>query len=771
MRTHAGRRRRRRRLAVAAAFAALLVVLAVVGDFWRRSVLETRRAEATHLLTLAREHFLDGPTEALAYATASLELMDSRQARSSAVRALWAGPPARVLDHQPDWSTGFVTHAFSPDGQWLAIGGIGNEYVLVYGAEGGRPLMLGGHTVGTAGGIDCAWTAEGLLVTGHWTEGRVRVWSMPKGSLVNTIDLGGPAWWQVGEKHLLAEVDFSPLEDSSHVKLRRWALPYGEAEDLGSIDWTALGAASSCFNPNGREWIYAKGDGVYSRPLPMTDSSSDRLIARHPSGGVEVGAWRRPKGFWSGDSAGGVTLWALRQGETFTSRTLPVPETASGWLLPDLSGRWTVRNSSSPNVGQRLLVWDRDALSVAQPWPLTTPNFASTFTDLIDFHPAGNWIVAATSMVGRSTMWPLSTPRALEVHVGFGYVRFSPDGQYLMVYSGANVLRLCSVPKNDVSQVVDVPIPHPTTATSAAVAAFDANGEHVLLTGWGPDLSVVSLTGGEPIALAGFPPTDRITRAAGFSPSGRLVAAASRESATQPTLRVWDLETGKTWAFDQSSDPDGFPGVWANSLGFASETVLYTSGGNGLYKWDVMTGAHEQILEPPPGGIVIMRLTADGQHMLTFKIGPDYNRLSEPVELHDLTTGDVSSLEIQGTGSVALSPDGSTWASGEEDGVVRVGRVDGGEPHLLLGHTGRVSQCEISPDSRWVATFGRQDKILRLWPMPDLSKPPLHTLPREELIAKLKSLTNLRAVRDEDSPTGWSLEIGPFPGWETVPTW
>jgi len=55
--------------------------------------------------------------------------------------------------------------------------------------------------------------------------------------------------------------------------------------------------------------------------------------------------------------------------------------------------------------------------------------------------------------------------------------------------------------------------------------------------------------------------------------------------------------------------------------------------------------------------------------------------------------------------------------------------------------------------------------------MPDLSKPPLHTLPHDELIAKLKTLTNLRVVRDEESATGWKLEVGPFPGWETVPTW
>jgi hypothetical protein len=55
--------------------------------------------------------------------------------------------------------------------------------------------------------------------------------------------------------------------------------------------------------------------------------------------------------------------------------------------------------------------------------------------------------------------------------------------------------------------------------------------------------------------------------------------------------------------------------------------------------------------------------------------------------------------------------------------------------------------------------------------MPDLSKPPLYTLPHDELIAKLYSLTNIRVVRDEAEPSGWKLEIGPFPGWAEVPEW
>ncbi len=87
-----------------------------------------------------------------------------------------------------------------------------------------------------------------------------------------------------------------------------------------------------------------------------------------------------------------------------------------------------------------------------------------------------------------------------------------------------------------------------------------------------------------------------------------------------------------------------------------------------------------------------------------------------------------------------------------------------------FGHEGVVEYVAISPDRRWVASTG-EDDTLRLWPMPDLDQPPLHTLPHDELIAKLKSLTNLRVVRDPGSAVGWKVDLDHFPGWKDVPTW
>ena len=144
----------------------------------------------------------------------------------------------------------------------------------------------------------------------------------------------------------------------------------------------------------------------------------------------------------------------------------------------------------------------------------------------------------------------------------------------------------------------------------------------------------------------------------------------------------------------------------------------------------------------------------------------------EQLLLFDLVEGTSRRITSHGSrlGKVSrVDPSGRILVTGDIDGVVRVGPVTGEEPHLLIGHEGFITGLAVSPDGRWIASAS--DESVRLWPMPDLTKPPLHTLPREELIAKLKTLTNLRVVRDPESSTGWTFTYDPFPGWETEPTW
>jgi WD40 repeat protein len=204
-------------------------------------------------------------------------------------------------------------------------------------------------------------------------------------------------------------------------------------------------------------------------------------------------------------------------------------------------------------------------------------------------------------------------------------------------------------------------------------------------------------------------------------------------------------------------------------MGFLDETTAYTSGWAGLRRWDLDKGRSERVaadvdfidfLDPA------RRLALTGAPM------PGREAKScRQLQVRDLVSGETRAVGPPGV-CVSAPPAavaGEVFAVAGPDGVL-VGHISGDTAHLLVGHEGSVDRVAVSPDGRWVASSG-EDNTLRLWAMPDLSKPPLHTLPHDELLARLKSLTNLRVVRAPEAPAGWKIEIGPFPGWRDVPTW
>jgi len=266
-----------------------------------------------------------------------------------------------------------------------------------------------------------------------------------------------------------------------------------------------------------------------------------------------------------------------------------------------------------------------------------------------------------------------------------------------------------------------------------------------------------------------------------LDPTGRFLAvyAGSAGHPDQNSIRILDLATGEERTLD--THPKG--GERCEKAGSANEGIavpvwlqdgrLVSDGDAGLRVWDLATST-SHLLRP------CRKSSPEGFGLCA---SPD----SRLVLRHDYAdvTGSVSSLsvfdlasratrEITSHGnmlwSFALGTRGAILVTGDKNGVVRVGSINGEEPHLLFGHTGPVMSVAVSPDERWIASGG-DDGMIRLWPMPDLSKPPLHTLPHDQLLTKLKSLTNLRAVRDPASDTGWKIEFGPFPGWKDVPTW
>ncbi len=256
------------------------------------------------------------------------------------------------------------------------------------------------------------------------------------------------------------------------------------------------------------------------------------------------------------------------------------------------------------------------------------------------------------------------------------------------------------------------------------------------------------------------------------------MAAAYGAGEGDRTLRVWDLETGATRAFDLPQPAPSLAGAKSPPLGtifkltFAGESTIYSAGWEGVRRWDLALGRQELVIAPPTrDDSVEMVLRPDRGVAVTRWASESAIDSGAPVAVHDLARR--SSRLLPGFGSLVLSmdldPTGRVLVTADRDGILRVGRLSGGEPHLLVGHKGGATAI-VSPDLKWIASAG-EDNTLRLWPMPDLDRPPLHALPQRDLVATLKSLTNLRAVRDARAPTGWKIEAGPFPGWRDVPTW
>jgi WD40 repeat protein len=236
-------------------------------------------------------------------------------------------------------------------------------------------------------------------------------------------------------------------------------------------------------------------------------------------------------------------------------------------------------------------------------------------------------------------------------------------------------------------------------------------------------------------------------------------------------VRVWDLHSEEVRVLDAAD------GVAIRGLEFTDDGDLWVASGSKLRRW--------QLAAEPPRIVADIDLSApDGTPALFEDLSSDGRLalLGESADVGSLFMLDLETLVVRDLAAHAgragwemaiFDPTGRLVVSTDERGHVRVGPLTGEEPHLLPGREGAVA---VSPDGRWIASgswipSGSFEYSIRLWPMPDLSQPPLHTLPRDELVAKLRSLTNLRAVQDPTSPSGWKIEPGPFPGWEEVPTW
>jgi len=794
----AGRRRRQRRMAVVAVLVITTLVTVVTTGLWRRSVVQERRAEAQKLIAVGQLELGSYPTAAVAHAIASLELADSTGSRQLALEALWKGPTAFIANQDSSWQV-----EFTPDGSSLIQSRQGLAQNLRIIAEDGSSELF--EQVHEASRVNIRLSPYGdILYSENFGSAvspqHMALWSIPDGRLLADIRYDASArltnvsWNDERTLIFVIENNHGSIDAVSFDgTIERLGTLEFEFKQFESGNWTA----KAYLDPRSAEWlgVIFKNE-AYAVDIGDHSLSPPRLLGRYEGRVAYAACDPLGRFFAAVDESGEIRLWSRDEASPPTILEGPpggsLGVTTDGslllshfvqegklitwvWSLEDDPPR-LLRRFDLGQMGTGVLKWDGIGRRVAESgpdlkirlWPMAAPADAEPVFLLrgevgilwgLSFHPQGRWLASADNT--GVALWALARsyvsliPDHDKVVTGLA---FGPEGRRLSSAAADGTVRLWpldgDVPASG-SILLDIP-DHLIGLTASP------NGDLLLAsTDYSRAVFLLPLEGGPPRRLTGFLGQ---TWGVAFSHDGRLAAAAGGGyDPAERIIRVWDVASGEeVTALELAERPV------VHSLQFTSDGQLLSMSESGLLRWNIETGERELLFA---GNISVFSADASGRRAIMVE-GENETDLRRHAIFLELDSGAVTRLEQFGddVSAVALDPTGAFAVTGDRDGEVRVGPMTGEEPHLLLGHESEVWAVAIDPLGRWIASGG-QDTTIRLWPMPDLSKPPLHTLPHNELIAKLKTLTNLRVVRDEGSPTGWKLTVGPFPGWESVPSW
>lgn len=757
MTAYASRKRRHRRITIAAVFAVLLITLLVIGNLWRResiarldAVSQANRADATRLLALARALPESDRKTILAYATTSLQILDTPDARRLAEQALSSGPLPFVV---PDM-TGVP--CFSPDDRWFALDG---DDLRLYPLGGGPPTVVTDDV--DRGVFRFTKDSKYLLWVSRKDPTRIQIWSMEQKKIARTIVQNGLALLGTAETDDIYFIT-TPRNVSAiniEVDLQLLKSVDGEPIVLGGfvmdrpLGWWKMSPAATGFG-------YLRSRALCYRSLSPAGIGLEKVLV-HPLAPYADYVFH-PNGKWIAIlNDNRIQLDSLDEGSLKPLRSL----NATGDLRFDPTGRFLI----SAGIGG-LFRWDLIASNEAQPISIKQPHGEGADAQNVSFDHHGRWM--AVSWERSTEFYPLF-PEPPFIFKGSGAagsfdVRFLPDGKSLIADLDTEGIRAWSAPG-------ETQLPSRLLWKSTAARGLTANnifmdlapsGKQVIAdTNRGSDDEpcLVSLENGDRTVLRrGSPET---YHGLSYSPDGKLAAGVGLDvdvQAKDVAIEIWNLQTGV------SETLQGSNGIPSFAVKFAPDGTLFTGDISGnLYRWDLKNHS-KKVWRVGPGIVTGIAVTSDGRYIAVASATVrEWFRVPQSTSvlvILDLQQNKIHPILSHGNRvyRVAFDPAGKVLVSGDVDGIVRVGPIDGTTPHMFFGEPGQIGDVAVDPQGKWIAAALLNQPIVQLWRMPQDA--PLQALPHDQLLKKLLSFTNVRVVADKTSSTGYRIEVVPFHG-------
>jgi WD40 repeat protein len=493
-----------------------------------------------------------------------------------------------------------------------------------------------------------------------------------------------------GHSSSLHGLRFSPDGDSLATRsrdnqLKVWDLST-RTERFTITNVTTLGG----FTSDGQNFAYGTGDGS----VKLCDASTGRTLHSLEKVGDLVALLADGKRVATTAEEFAVKIWDIASGrETFVQTgkggiNLWLPEFGAGVVITPDGEKLAISNG--PYKG--ITLWNLKTHAILNSSLDKREDIPLAFLQL---SPDGK-ILATGGFEGLVRLWDMATgdellPPIQEPETVVS-AAFSPDGRVLAIASLDQTIKLWELDRRRELETLKGHESGVWTVTfSADGRRLASGGEDKTVRLWDTGPKHVKPT------LSGLAPWDPLI----WSPDSNLLAGHCRDQ----TVKLLDAATLETRTV--------LPGV-DSVLAFSDhgKTILARLGDGSVKGFDVATGIVTRELPTPPSGEWNSVIISPNGRSAAITDG------TPTIQLWDMVSGETNSLTglTQKVGALAFSPDGHTLISG--------GGLAGGLNfwdvarrqcvESIAAHSGRVVSAAISPDGTTVAT-GSTDNTIKLW--------------------------------------------------------